>query len=89
MTNQERADEELMLWQIQKQAGIAPQDRLSCADVGHMTHGIWDNVRDIRDLWIERPERRWEFGPLEGNEIVNAAEMLADLALSIKNARGE
>jgi hypothetical protein len=38
-------------------------------DIGRMTHGLRDNAKDIFDIWMFQPSRRFEFGARELQDI--------------------
>jgi len=51
---------------------------LETVDIGQLTKGLRDNAEDIYDLWMNKSERRREFGHQEMNDLVEVA-----LALSV------
>lgn len=34
-------------------------------DIGHMSHGLRDNAKDLCEIWMRMPYRRSDFGPRE------------------------
>ena len=49
------------------------------SDIGNMTYGIRANAKDIIDIWMEKPDRRDEFGAKEIHDIREAIYGLSTL----------
>jgi len=54
---------------------------LAYCDVGHLTHGLRDNAKDISDIWFRLPARRGKFG---SRELLDIRETVLGLQILLR-----
>jgi hypothetical protein len=61
-------------------------DLITC-DVGELTYGLRNNVKDISDIWMRLPVRRVKFGERELQDIRESCLALQILIREIEKSK--
>ena len=59
-------------------------DLLDQVDVGQLTKGLRDNTRDLFDIWMQKADKRAEFGVAELDDIIEVSFCLGALLLELE-----